>query len=158
MTNETTHEGSAKASTDTTTTGKLTAEEVNARFARLDEKLAAVDEQLERVRAAVARLESRATVAEAGVSHVVARIDGHAHGPLHWLRSADTTRWTAALPDGRLAVVERLGDGDAYGNGASFLPRISAFGKSDEEVTGPVVGDVLSAARWIEDYVTGDAQ
>jgi hypothetical protein len=67
-----------------------------------------------------------------------------------WARSADQDRWTAFLTDGRMAVVERLTEGDENGDGAAFLPRISAFGKTDQEATGPVCTSAAAAAGWAE--------
>lgn len=69
-----------------------------------------------------------------------------------WVRSADGARWTAFLADGRMAVIERLDDGDEQGHGASFLPRISAFGKSEQEAAGPVCASMPAAAAWCSEF------
>lgn len=63
-----------------------------------------------------------------------------------WVKASDESRWTAFLADGRLAHIERLDDG------ASFLPRISAFGKAEEEATGPVCDGLLNAAAWVDRF------
>jgi hypothetical protein len=69
---------------------------------------------------------------------------GQAAGSLPWVMSGDGTRWTAALPDGRTAVIERLGDG------ASFLPRIG-------DTAGPACAGLLGAAAWVAGHA-GTAQ
>lgn len=171
----------------------MTKEEIDARFARLDEKMAAVDARL----ATLAAFEERAMAAERAVldelekgcpcsgllpegdlsasdhepgcpvahvrglevvmRHVNGRLDELETGAvggdrvvlkvsaLPWTMPDDGTRWTAFLTDGRMAVVERLDDE------VSFLPRISAFGKGDEEAVGPVCDGLMSAARWCEE-------
>jgi hypothetical protein len=89
----------------------VTSEEIEARFAAVDEKIAAVD-------AALARL---------------GRVDA-----LPWETSGDGV-WTAQLPDGRTARIERLDDG------ASFLPWVGEF-------TGPVCAGLLPAANWCTEH------
>ena len=58
---------------------------------------------------------------------------------LPWKLSDDQSTWTAQLPDGRTASIERLDDG------ASFLPRVG-------DAVGPVCAGVLSAAQWAAEW------
>jgi hypothetical protein len=60
---------------------------------------------------------------------------------LPWTLTEDRSQWTATLPDGRTAVIERLGDQE------SFLPRVG-------DAVGPVCAGVLAAAQWVDQYTS----
>lgn len=67
---------------------------------------------------------------------------------LPWIMSEDKSQWSAQLPDGRTAVIERLEDGDEDGNGASFLPWVG-------DAVGPVCAGLLGAAAWAAEFAAG---
>jgi hypothetical protein len=65
-------------------------------------------------------------------------------GTLPWVLSDDKSVWTAPLPDGRTAMIERLDDDE------SFLPRVA-------DAVGPVCDGVLAAAQWAAEWAARPA-
>jgi hypothetical protein len=102
----------------------ITNEEIEARFAAVDEKIAAVD-------AALARC------AEKGCRHTLP-------AALQWTMDEDGSTWRAELPDGRTAVIERLDDGE------SFLPKVHE--SRQDFAVGPVCAGLLGAAAWAAEF------
>ena len=131
----------------------MTTEEIERRFAALDERIAQVDAAIARVRELTAATNARLlALEERGAAEVQVAADalddlgervGHLESaaalPLPWMMAGDGSRWTALLPDGSTAMIERLDDG------VSFLPRVG-------DAVGPVCAGVLGAAAWCAEY------
>jgi len=118
----------------------MTTDDIQAVIARLEQCVAHVEAQLAQTRKQLHLMDNQ-------LGRHLADCDREAR-PAHpypapgfvtpWTQAPAGTMWTAFMADGRMAIVERLEDGGEDGQGAAFLPRISAFGNTDGEATGLV--------------------